>query len=200
MNLVHSLLENAHVRLEPLAESHRDRLREAAMADPDTWRWWPRDMVGAGWDAQFDWQCGEQAAGRWMLHAVVAPGGEAIGQSCYLGIRPEHSGVEVGGTWYSPAARGTAINPAAKLLLLGHAFSCGAERVELKTDALNAASRAAMAKMGATFEGIHRRHMRRPSGIWGDGGWRDTAWYSVIREDWPQVRAGLEARLANPAT
>lgn len=190
MNLVHAVLENAHVRLEPMAEAHREPLRAPALADPDTWRWWPRDLPGQGWDANVDWQLGEQAAGRWLLHAVIAPDGSAVGQSCYLALRPEHSSVEVGGTWYGPAARGTAINPASKLLLLGHAFACGAERVELKTDALNARSRAAMEKMGCTFEGIHRRHMRRP-----DRSWRDTAWYSVIREEWPAVRAGLEARL-----
>lgn len=191
MNLVHTTLENAHVRLEPLAEGHRASLRAPAMADPETWRWWPRDMIGEGWDAQFDWQLAEQSAGRWMLLAVIAPGGAAVGQSCYLNLRAEHACVEIGGTWYAPTARGTAINPAAKRLLLGHAFACGAERVELKTDALNAASRAAMTKMGATFEGVHRRHMRRP-----DGTWRDTAWFSVIREEWPQVRDGLDARLA----
>ena len=83
------------------------------------------------------------------------------------------------------------MNPASKLLLFGHAFACGAERVEQKTDARNAPSRAAMEKSGATFEGIHRRHMRHA-----DGSWRDTAWYAVIREDWPRVKAGLEARLA----
>lgn len=160
--------------------------------DPGTWTHWPRDVPGAGWDATVDWQLAEQAAGRWMLHAVFVAGADApVGQSCYLAIRPEHAGVEIGGTWYAPAVRGTAVNPAAKLLLLDHAFACGAERVELKTDARNARSRAALEKLGATFEGVHRRHMRRP-----DGGWRDTAWYAVIREDWPGVRAGLEARLA----
>ncbi len=191
MKLVHQTLENTHVRLEPLTEAHREPLRGPAMADPLTWRHWPRDMVGAGWDNQFDWELGEQATGRWMLYAVIAPDGRAVGQSCYLSIRPEHSGVEIGGTWYGPDARGGTTNPASKLLLLGHAFACGAERVELKTDSENLRSRAAMVKMGATFEGVHRHHMRRP-----DGSWRDTAWYAVLREDWPQVREGLEARLA----
>lgn len=190
MQLVHTVLESAHVRLEPFHEGHREPLRGPAMADPATWTWWPRDVLGAGWDATVDWQLAEQAAGRWLLHAVIAPGGAAVGQSCYLALRPEHAGVEIGGTWYGPAARGTTINPAAKLLLFGHAFACGAERVEQKTDALNARSRAAMEKSGATFEGIHRRHLRRP-----DGTWRDTAWYSVLREEWPAVKAGLEARL-----
>jgi RimJ/RimL family protein N-acetyltransferase len=190
MKLVHALLKNAHVRLEPIAEAHREPLRGPALADPDTWTWWPRDVRGDGWDKTVDWQLAEQAAGRWLLYAVIAPGGAAVGQSCYINPRPEHGGVEIGGTWYGPAARGTTINPASKLLLLAHAFACGAERVELKTDSKNARSRAAMEKMGCVFEGIHRRHMRRP-----DGSWRDTAWYSVIREDWPAVHAGLEARL-----
>jgi N-acetyltransferase len=190
MQLQHQTLENPHVRLEPLTEAHRDPLRGPALADPATWRHWPRDMLGEGWDRQFDWQLAEQAAGRWLLHAVIGPDGQAVGQSCYLAIRPEHAGVEIGGTWYGPQARGTAINPAAKLLLLDHAFACGAERVELKTDSENTRSRAAMLKMGAVFEGIHRHHMKRP-----DGSWRDTAWFSVLRADWPAVRAGLEARL-----
>ena len=182
MKLLHQPLQNRHVRLEPLAEWHREALRGPALADPLTWRYWPRDMLGEGWDSQFDWEIGEQTSRRWMLYAVIAPGERAIGQTCYLDIRPEHGGVEIGGTWYGPEGRGGTINPASKLLLLEHAFACGAERVQLKTDSENARSRAAMMKMGATFEGIHRRHMRRP-----DGKWRDTAWYVVLREDWPGV-------------
>ncbi|MDX2233419.1 MAG: GNAT family protein [Hyphomonadaceae bacterium] len=190
MQLDHIAMVDAHVRLEPLTPDHREPLRGPAMADPDTWRWWPRDVPGAGWDATVDWQLAEQAAGRWLLYTVFAPDGRAVGQSCYLALRPEHASVEIGGTWYGPDARGGAINPASKRLLFGHAFACGAERVEQKTDALNARSRAAMEKMGATFEGVHRRHMRRP-----DGSWRDTAWYSVIRPEWPAVKARLDARL-----
>jgi N-acetyltransferase len=190
MLLQHCPLDNAHVRLEPLAEAHRDLLRAPALADPGTWTWWPRDVLGAGWDATFDWQLAEQAAGRWLLHTVFHQG-VAVGQSCYLALRPEHASVEVGGTWYGPAARGTAVNPATKLLLFAHAFACGAERIEQKTDALNARSRAAMLKMGMRFEGIHRHHMRRP-----DGTWRDTAWYALLREEWAPVEAALQARLS----
>jgi N-acetyltransferase len=118
-------------------------------------------------------------------------GGKIVGQSCYLTIRPRDAGVEIGGTWYVREAQGTAINPAAKLALLDNAFAQGAERVEFKTDALNAQSRAALTKLGATFEGIHRRHMKRP-----DGTWRDSAYFSIVREDWPDVRARIEERLA----
>lgn len=190
MNLLLHPLENQWLRLEPFAPAHREALRGAA-ADPAIWRHWPRDVPGAGWDAHFDWQAGEAEARRWHIYAVIDPAGVAVGQTCFLNLRPADSGVEVGGTWYAPAAQATTINPAAKLLMLGHAFACGAERVELKTDALNARSRAAILKLGAQFEGIFRHHMRRA-----DGSWRDTAWYSVIRAEWPRVREGLEARLA----
>lgn len=189
MNLKPSILENRFVRLEPLGAAHREALRAAA-ADPSIWLHWPRDVAGQGWDATFDWQTAEHAAGRWIIHAVFVAE-RAVGQTCYLAIRPEHAGVEIGGTWYAPDAQGGPVNPACKLLMLDHAFASGAERVELKTDARNARSRAAILKLGATFEGIHRRHMRRP-----DGAWRDTAWYSVLREEWPSVRARLETRLA----
>ncbi len=187
MNLEPHLLEDAFVRLEPLEPAHREGLRAAAH-DPAIWRHWPRDM--RDWDATFDWQSGEHGAGRWIIHAVRV-GGAYVGQTCYLNIRPADSGVEIGGTWYAASHQGGATNPACKRLMIGHAFESGAERVELKTDALNARSRAAILKLGTTFEGIHRHHMRRP-----DGSWRDTAWYSVLREEWPGVKAGLDARLA----
>jgi N-acetyltransferase len=179
---------NGHVLLEPLVEGHRESLRHAA-ADPTLWTWWPRIM--SDWDAAFDWQLALQASGDWILHAVKTPSGAIVGQTCFLSIAPEHARVEVGGTWYTAPAQGSAVNPAAKLLMLGHAFACGAERVELKTDSMNTRSRRAMEKLGATFEGVHRRHMRRT-----DGSWRDTAWYSIIRDEWPLVESRLRNRLA----
>lgn len=180
----------AFARLAPIAQAHREPLRAAAAA-PEIWRLWPRPMIEEGWDAAFDRQLREQAEGSWMVHTVFAADGRALGQTCYLAIEPKHDRVEVGGTWYAPEAQGGPVNPQCKLLMLGHAFACGAERVELKTDSENARSRAAMLKMGACFEGVHRRHMRRP-----DGTWRDTAWYSVLKDEWPRMREGLEARLA----
>lgn len=190
MKLAATTLTHQRVRLEPFEERHREGLTAAA-ADPAIWRHMPYDVVGHGYSAWFDWLLAQQAEGRWAPHAVVAPTGRIVGQSCYLNVRPRDRGVEIGGTWYAPEAQGTAVNPAAKLLLLEHAFASGAERVEFKTDALNARSRAAMEKLGCTFEGVFRRHMLRP-----DGTWRDSAYYSIIREDWPDSRARLETRLA----
>lgn len=199
MDLTARALENAHVRLEPFEERHRAGLTAAAEQDLSIFAHMPFPVVEQGYGVWFDWLRAEQAARRWMPFAVIAtlpaPAGggfeTVVGQTCYLAIRPEHAGVEIGGTWYAPRAQGTAINPASKLALLAHAFDCGAERVEFKTDALNAQSRAALAKLGATFEGIFRRQMRRPNGTM-----RDNAYFSIIREEWAEVRARIEARLA----
>ena len=174
------------VAVRPLASSDRALLAPVA-ADPALWRWWPRPM--GDWDQAFDWMEAEVAAGRLIAHKVVW-NDHPVGQTCYLNIRPDHAGVEIGHTWYAGAAQAGPVNPAAKLILLAHAFAAGAERVELKTDFENARSRAAIAKLGAKPEGVFRRHMRRP-----DGSWRDTAWFSILREDWPDVRTGLKARL-----
>ena len=97
----------------------------------------------------------------------------------------------LGWTAYDPRVWGTPVNPEAKLLLLDLAFGHGFGRVKLQADARNARSRAAIEKLGAQFEGVLRRHMRRP-----DGTWRDTAVYSILVDEWPGVRDALEARVA----
>jgi RimJ/RimL family protein N-acetyltransferase len=179
------------VSLAPLAEADRADMAQAS-ADPAIFRYWPRDMTVDTWDQTFNWMLQEHAAGRWILHTVRSEDGRLLGQTCYLAIRPEHRGLEIGGTWYVADAQGSHVNPACKLALLENAFACGAQRVELKTDARNILSRAAILKLGATFEGIFRRHILMP-----DGHWRDTAWFSILRDEWPSVKANLEARLTS---
>jgi RimJ/RimL family protein N-acetyltransferase len=116
---------------------------------------------------------------------------EIVGSTRFLALRPEHRSVEIGWTWLHPSVWGTGVNVEAKLLMLRHAFDAwGCRRVELKTDALNDRSRGAMEAMGATFEGVHRKHM-----LVRGGENRDSAWYSVTDDDWPRVRDGLAARL-----
>ncbi|HEU4464902.1 MAG TPA: GNAT family protein [Agromyces sp.] len=100
----------------------------------------------------------------------------------------------IGWTAYDPRVWGTAVNPETKLLLLGLAFDHGFGRVKLQADAVNTRSRAAIERLGARFEGVLRRVQRRP-----DGSWRDTAVYSILADEWPAVRAGLEERLAERA-
>lgn len=189
MDLAAATLERGRVRLEPFEARHRAPLAGLAAAEPDLFRHMPFPVAREGYGAWFDLLRADQAAGRSIPHAVLADGA-VVGQTCYLNIRRRDAGVEIGSTWYVAGAQGGVVNPTCKLLLMSHAFACGAERVELKTDALNAQSRAALLKLGATFEGVHRKHMRRA-----DGSLRDTAWYSVVREEWDAVRAGLEARL-----
>jgi N-acetyltransferase len=119
-------------------------------------------------------------------------GGEVVGSSRFLNVRRPDRVVEIGWTWFNPSAWRSGINVETKLLMLGHAFeTLRCVRVELKTDARNERSRAAIAAIPAQFEGILRKHMIVP-----DVGQRDSAYYSVLDEEWPAVRAGLEARLA----
>ena len=126
------------------------------------------------------------------LPLVTVRDEQIVGSTRFLALRPEHGSVEIGWTWLHPSAWGTGANLEAKLLQLGHAFeSWGCRRVELKTDALNDRSRGALEAIGATFEGIHRKHMLVRAGEN-----RDSAWYSVTDDDWPSVRSHLEARLA----
>ena len=182
-------LSNAHVTLEPTEERHRAALA-AAGADPAIWTLQPFNIAD-GFDAYFDWLLGERDAGRRIPHVVIDPDGVVVGQSCYLDIRAPQCGVEIGGTWYSRAAQGTRINPAAKLLLLDHAFGSGMVRVQLKTDVRNERSQAAMRKLGATYEGTFRKQQQRP-----DGSWRDSVYFSIVDDEWPAIRARLVERLA----
>jgi N-acetyltransferase len=130
-----------------------------------------------------------------VLATVDRASGEPIGSTRYLNLREAHRGLEIGATWLSPAAWGRGANIEAKLLMLEHAFErLGCMRVEFKTDARNERSRGALAALPACFEGIFRRHML-VQGV----GVRDSAYYSVIDEDWPEVRINLERRLATAA-
>jgi N-acetyltransferase len=189
MILVPVSAQNAFVSLRPLEEAHRLGLRQAAN-DPDIWRHWLVDVSTQGFDAWFDYMLAQQAAGAWIPHTVFDADGQAIGQTCYLDIRQTDKGVEIGGTWYHPKAHATKVNPSCKLLLCEHAILAGAHRIALKTDALNARSRAAISKLGATFEGVLRQDKMRSNGTL-----RDTAYFSILASEWPDVKANLLARL-----
>jgi len=187
--------EGELVVVEPLAPEHEEGLFVAGQ-DPDVWPYLTAFPHAAETRERFHhWMeqaLTESAAGREGAFAIVdRQSGTPIGSTRYLALRPEHRGLEIGWTWLGRAWWRTGANVEGKLLLLGRAFeTLGCERVELKTDARNARSRAAMEALPAQFEGVHRRHMNIP------GGWRDTAWYSVIAPEWPAVRAALEERLA----
>jgi N-acetyltransferase len=124
------------------------------------------------------------------LPFAIAMRGVPLGSSSYLNIREDDGVVEIGNTWLASRAWGTGANTEAKYLLLGNAFAAGFRRVEFKTEATNERSRAALLGIGATFEGVFRKHM-----IVRGGERRDSAWYSVIDDDWPAVKAALERKL-----
>ena len=186
-------LEGQLVVLEPLQAYHEDDLFAAAQ-DPEIWKWLaPIAESREYFSSWFAMSLADSQAGREGVFATVSrASGKPIGSTRYLNLREAHRGLEIGWTWLAPSAWRTGANIEAKLLMFGHAFEdLGCMRVELKTDARNARSRAAMAALPAQFEGIFRKHMLMP-GI----GVRDSAYYSVIDEDWPEVRANLERRLA----
>lgn len=117
--------------------------------------------------------------------------GRVVGATKLADFDLGNESTHIGWTAYDPRVWGTAVNAETKLLLLGHAFGHGFGRVKIQADAINARSRGAIEKLGAKLDGIMRRDKRRA-----DGSWRDSAVYSVIVDEWPEVRAGLEARLA----
>jgi N-acetyltransferase len=190
-------LEGALVTLEPLAEEHRDGLWEAAGAD-EIWAWLAHlNQSREYFDAWFDATLASDAAGEGQpgesgTFAVRRNSdGLLVGSSRYLNVRRHDRVAEIGWTWFNPSVWQTGVNVETKLLMFTRAFeTLGCVRVELKTDARNERSRGAMARLPAKFEGIMRKHMIVP-----DVGQRDSAYFSVIDEEWPDVRAALRARL-----
>ncbi len=187
-------LQGRIVRLEPLAQEHADDLWEASR-DPRVWRWLPivQPQSREEWQAWMDDALGRVDEGLDLAFAtVLLSTGRAVGSTRFLALRPEHASLEIGWTWLAPTAWGTGANAEAKLLQLEHAFDVlGCRRVEFKTDALNERARPALAGLPATFEGIHRKHM-----LVRGGQNRDSAWYSVVDDEWPVVRDALRARVA----
>jgi N-acetyltransferase len=188
-------LRGSVVVLEPLEPSHAEGLFEAAASDPGIWTYMPLRAGDSrdAFDAYFEAALAASARGEEVAFATLDAGsGKPIGSTRYLTLRPEHRGLEIGWTWLAPSFWGTGANVEAKLLMLDHAFgTLGCVRVELKTDARNERSRAAISALPARFEGIFRRHMILP-----DGTYRDSAYYSITDDEWPEVRANLERRLA----
>lgn len=185
------VLEGATVRLEPLRPDHLEDL--LAVADKSRFRFFvtlaPRSVDRAGMAAFLE----ETLATPNMLPfaQVLRESGRAIGMTSYLDIRPAWRTLEVGFTWIGREYEGTRVNPEAKLLLLAHAFeTLNAVRVQLKTDARNVHSQAAIRKLGATYEGTLRRF-----GILPDGFVRDTVMFSILPEEWPTVKANLQCRI-----
>jgi N-acetyltransferase len=181
------------VTLAPLAPEHVDALWKVAQ-DRRIWTWFP-ELVARD-RATFERWVSEalaQAAhgGQVPFATLDAESGRPVGSTRFQNMRPEHHVYEIGSTWLTPTSWGTGANPESKLLLLEHAFErLGARRVEFKTEATNERSRAALAALPARFEGVFQKHM-----LVRDGENRDSAWYAVIDDDWPDVKQHLSTRV-----
>ena len=187
-------LEGRLVLLEPLAPSHAEGLFAAAR-DSEIWRFmpWNPQANEASFDEWMEDALERSREGIEVAFATIArTTGAPVGSTRYLTLRPEHRGLEIGWTWLAREEWGTGVNEEAKYLLLRHAFeTLDCLRVEFKTDALNERSRAALEALPAQFEGIFRKHM-----VVRGGELRDSAYYAVTDDDWPEVKANLERRLS----
>lgn len=178
------------VRLEPLTIEHTADLTLAGQ-DESIWQYMlygsihTHDQIRAWIQDLLD----RQKAGTDLPFAVVLlKTGRAIGATRYLEIRPEHRGLEIGGTWYAVDYQRTPVNTECKYLLLKHAFEAlGCIRVQFKTDLRNERSQRALYRIGAIKEGILRNHMIMP-----DGTFRDSVYYSILASEWPKVKTRLE--------
>lgn len=184
------ILQNQHVTLEPIDHKHADDLIQ--VLDDSVFRYMPmRSSVRTKNEVRRYVEFQQSRQNTIAFVVIDSATGKAIGSTSFMNIRAEHRGLEIGSTWIAQSARGTKINPSMKYLMLAHAFEeLGAIRVELKTDARNAHSRAAILKLGAEYEGILRNHIIMP-----DGHLRDTVMYSIVPDQWLAVKNGLIARI-----
>jgi RimJ/RimL family protein N-acetyltransferase len=190
MQLEAKVLENRFVRLEPIAERHKEDLRASCEADPATWQdLYIVSMLGEAFEHGWD-RFANGRSGKNITFALVIDG-VCRGMSSYLDVDTSHNTVEIGFTYYDPAVRGGVANPSAKRLMMAHAFDSGAQRVQYRVDAANARSRAAVLKLGAVQEGI----LRDDKVTW-TGRIRSTVVFSILAAEWPAVRDRLDARIA----
>lgn len=191
------VLEGRVVRLEPMAMGHLDDLAKVGL-EPELWRLTVSQVASR--EDMAAWMTGaldEQAAGAALPFVVRdLATGRLVGGTRFGAYAARHRRVEIGWTWVSPPWQRTAVNTEAKYLLLRHAFDAlSLLRVEFKTDVLNIRSRQAILRLGAVEEGVLRRHQ-----ITDSGRLRDSVYFSIIAEEWPRVREGLERRLAGSGT
>jgi N-acetyltransferase len=188
-------LEGSVVRLEPIRREHAELFWEVAKGDvEDIFRWIPYSLkTPEDFQRLIEKAFDEQERGESVVFAtVVRSSGRVIGSTRFMNIDRVNRRVEIGSTWIAPARQRTRVNTEAKYLILRHAFEAwGCIRVELKTDALNHKSRNAILRIGAKQEGTLRRHL-----ITGTGRVRDTVYFSILDDEWAEVKLKLEAYLS----
>jgi RimJ/RimL family protein N-acetyltransferase len=172
-------MQDGDLRLEPMAEKHREPLRAACAEDADIWAIYPMSFYGEHYDAAFDKALRPASVGFVMFVAD-----KCVGMSSYLDIEPKHGSIQIGRTYLVPRLRGSGLNPRVKRLMLDRAYAAGFTRVEFKVDTRNGRSMAAIEKLGAVREGTLRQNL-----VTWTGYRRDTAVYSVLAEEWERLRA-----------
>jgi RimJ/RimL family protein N-acetyltransferase len=169
----------------------RDTMRELLDRDMEHWTIAGACGAGEGFDAWWTGALDGAAERGWVTYLIRDNVDQrAVGTSSYLNPRAHDRVVEIGSTFLHPDARGAAVNPESKRLMLAHAFDAGAMRVEFMVDARNHRSQGAVEKLGAFREGVLRRNRL----TW-TGHQRDTVVFSIVAEDWPAVRERLDFRL-----
>lgn len=184
-------LDGTHARLEPLQMAHIDGLR-GAIGDGSLSRLGYAHVPDAkGMTGYVQAALQAQAEGKVLPFVVFDADGQIVGTTRYYALEPEVPRLSIGYTWYGQMAQRTGVNTEAKLMLLRHAF----ERLQcisvvFETSSLNAASRTAIARLGAKQDGVLRNHRRHP-----DGSPRDTVIFSIIDAEWAAVKRHLQFRL-----
>ncbi|TMQ90172.1 GNAT family N-acetyltransferase [Actinomadura soli] len=187
------VLTGRYVRLEPLTAEHTEGLF-AASKDPEVWTWLTERQPASAGEMRtlLDRALAQHEQGLRLPWAQIdVATGEVAGTTSYYEITPSHRGLCIGYTWLGARWQRSGLNTEAKLLLLGRAFDdLGAIRVGWHTHVRNERSRAAIERLGASFEGVHRKHRIRE-----DGSIRDTAAYAMTDDDWPTAAKALRSRL-----
>ena len=187
-------METEHLKLELLTETRFPEMFTAMGTDPEIYRWlpFPTPTSLEEFSAVLAGFIRDTQSGLRVAYAVILKSsGRAIGTTSFLDLNPIHNSLEIGSTFYSREYWRSFVNTECKLVMLTEAFEDRqVERVTLKTDSKNIRSRTAIERLGATFEGAHRHHMRRP-----DGTWRDSAYFSILSSEWSSVKANLINKL-----
>ena len=185
------ILTGPTIRIRPLLAE--DAANLAGLTSLETFKYYvtsvPTSQDPEGWQPFVDYILNTPTIHGQVIEDLQTD--QTLGMSNYLDIREIDRQVEIGMTWYLEERRGTTLNPEAKLLLLTQAFeTLGCVKVTLKADDRNAHSKAAILKLGAKPEGVFKKHRLTP---WGE--FRDTAWFAIMAEDWPEIKDRLESRI-----
>ena len=191
MELEFCELEGRVIRLEPFTLELKEEVRAAVDCDFETWNIMPINPMAAGFESYWKVACGAPTDERMSYAIRRLADKRVVGMSSYYTALVDQGGVEIGTTFLHPDVRGGVVNPASKLLMLGHAFSSGAVRVQFRVDTRNHRSQAAVAKLGAVREGVLRRDRLTWTGFV-----RDTVYFSILNDEWPAIRDSLETRLS----